>query len=228
MSEWFDDLSIPMDIESGLVVITVSGEYFVTDISGQTVKLQSGTSVISQISGQMVQLQSGTVVGLPNTQIVKISGEQVVVASGVVIHRELLSGLQTIIGSISGQGVFLPATQVVKTSGETTVTAKNVDTLFLFSGYGTTNTIVTSGFGFTTKEAAAINLTHGGGGSGINYSVIGYIVSGIIPYVITSNTLYSGNVIVQTLSDPYSWVDIGIDSKQDGVSGIITVVVARK
>ena len=230
MSEWFDDLSIPMDIESGLVVITVSGQWFSTSVSGQHLVISSGAiaTVITDVSGQTVKLESGTTVQLPSTQVVKTSGEQVVVASGAVIHRALLSGLQTIIGSISGQGVFLPATQVVKTSGETVVTTKQGTAFTIFSGYGATNTIVTSGFGFLEHERATIVLSHLGGGSGINYAVTGYAISGIVPYVITSASIYSGNAIRETISDPYSWISVDVDNKQDNFSGIVTVVVVRR
>jgi hypothetical protein len=117
---------------------------------------------------------------------------------------------------------------VVQISGETIITAKNGATSVLFSGYGTTNTVVYSGFGFTQHEAATFVLTHLGNGSGINYSIRGYVLSGVAPYVLSSGTINSGDVSVETITDPYSWIDIGVDSTQDNFSGLLTVAVLRR
>ena len=148
----------------------------------------------------------------------------------------ITSGDINITGSISGQiitvnsgaTVSLPATQVVKVSGEQIVTSKNGASVTLFSGYGATNTVVVSGFGFLQHERATIVLEHLGGGSGANYSVIGHALSGAVKYTITSGAIYSGDVVAETISDPYEWLDIGIDNTQDNFSGLVTVAVVRR
>ena len=238
MSTVFEDLTIPLDIGeitsghitiigsiSGQMVVITSGAFgsVITDVSGQTVKLESGTTIqlpttqIVKISGDTVSITSGQIVQLPATQVVKVSGETVFVkGSGEWFEVHVLSG---------GEPVGTVTTDV---SGQTVITAKYGTAFILFSGYGTTNTIVVSGFGFLQHEAATIGFTNLGEGSGINYNVKGYVVSGIMPQYLTSGTIYSGDVVAETISDPYSWVEVGVDSKQDDFSGLVTITAARR
>jgi len=143
MSEWFDDLSIPMDIESGLVVITVSGQWFSTSVSGQHLVVSSGAiaTVITDVSGQTVKLESGTTVQLPITQIVKISGDTVSITSGQIVQ--------------------LPTTQVVKVSGET-VFVKGSGEWFevhVLSGGEPVGTVTTDISGQTVVVASGVTGT---------------------------------------------------------------------
>jgi hypothetical protein len=175
----------------------------------------SGNTVYFEVHGLVDS--SGNVVSNAFPLPVRVVSGAVVVNSGVeIIHR----GTQ-VSGTVAVSGV-------VQISGETVTTAKNGVVSVLFSGYGTTNTVVYSGFGFTQHEAASIVLTHLGNGSGINYSFRGYVLSGTAPLVLSSGTIDSGDTVVETITDPYSWVDIGADSKQDNFSGLLTVAVLRR
>ena len=140
----------------------------------------------------------------------------------------LISGANVTINSISGQGVILPATQVVKVSGEQVVVNYDGVTTVLFSGYKCTNTIITSGVGFLQYGKATVSFTNTGGGSGVNYSVIGYTLSGVIGKALTSGTIYSGATNIETITDPYSWLSVGADNTVDDFSGTVTVVAVRK
>jgi len=140
----------------------------------------------------------------------------------------LISGANVTINSISGQGVILPATQVVKVSGEQVVVNYDGVTTVLFSGYKCTNTIITSGVGFLQYGKATVSFTNTGGGSGVNYSVIGYTLSGVIGKALTSGTIYSGTTNIETITDPYSWLSVGADNTVDDFSGTVTVVAVRK
>ena len=151
---------------------------------------------------------SGETVILPSTQVVKISGSMVQIQSGTTIQ--------------------LPSTQVVKVSGEQVVVNYDGVTTVLFSGYKCTNTIVTSGVGFLQYGKATLSFTNTGGGSGVNYSVIGYTLSGVIGKALTSGTIYSGATNIETITDPYSWLDVGADNTVDDFSGSVTVIAVRK
>ena len=142
----------------------------------------------------------------------------------------LISGANVTINSISGQGVILPATQVVKVSGEQVVVNYDGAVTTLFSGYPCTNTIVTSGIGFLQYGKATFSFTNTGigAGSGVNYSVVGFTLSGVISKALASGTIYSGGTEIQTITDPYSWLNVGADNTQDNFSGNITVIVVRK
>ncbi len=235
------DLSIPFDI--GDVSVLLSGEIIAT-VSGQHIIIGSGGFPIGEVT-----VKSGEYLTIQQPLPVKVSGEVVSVASGVEINyrTDKLSGLQVI--NASGLQVIVQAPLVVKISGETlsiasgvevisrpsnlsgqnVISNKDGEAIVLFSGYSTTNTVVYSGFGFLKHEAATILLTHlGDAGSGINYTIRGAVLSGAIQYSIVSGSIYSGDVVVETLSDPYSYVDVGIDSKQDTNSGQVTVTVVRR
>ena len=242
MTEIFDDLTMGRDIGS-----ITSGDIQIT----------------GSISGQIITLNSGGYIELPATQVVNVSGQTVVLASGFVgsvgitddaganmVGVGAYSNTDDNIGNLqsllttsfnfgynpdsgkwsrlrvnkSGQG-----TLVVASSGvDHIVTGKYGTRTILFSGYGTTNTVVVSGFGFLQHERATIVLTNIGEGSGANYSVIGHAMSGVIKYVITSGVIYSGDIVRETISDPYEWIDIGVDSTQDNFSGQVTVVAVRR
>jgi hypothetical protein len=175
----------------------------------------SGNTVYFEVHGLVDS--SGNVASTVNPFPVRMVSGSVTNDSGVEI---IWRGVR-VSGTVAVSGV-------VQISGETIITAKNGATSVLFSGYGTTNTVVYSGFGFTQHEAATFVLTHLGNGSGINYSIRGYVLSGVAPYVLSSGTINSGDVSVETITDPYSWIDIGADSTQDNFSGLLTVAVLRR
>lgn len=214
-------------------VVNVSGQ-IVSITSGQTIQLPA-TQVV-KVSGEMVVLASGdgamTVAGAGGVVDAGIRD-----ADAVWGDKRALFTFPYNIGydadgnswnrirvNKSGQGAL-----VVASSGlDHIVTGKYGKRNILFSGYGTTNTIVTSGFGFLQHERATISLSHLGGGSGINYNIIGHTMSGVVKYAITSGVIYSGDITVETISDPYEWIEVGADSTQNNFSGQVTVVAVRR
>lgn len=154
------------------------------------------------------------------------SEESIDVPKVVKISGETVSLLSTQQIQLSGQGVFLPDTQVVKTSGE--ATTKTTVGMFLFSGYGCTNTVEYSGASFTVFEDATVVLEHLGEGSGADYWVRGYALSGVTAYVLGSGIMNSGDTALVTIATPYEWIEVGVENTQTDFSGLVTVLLARR
>jgi hypothetical protein len=133
----------------------------------------------------------------------------------IIHHPELNSGLEII---------HRPALN----SGQVVATHQDGDAFAPFSGYGTTNAYVYSGFGFLKHAAATILIKNAGPGSGAYYTIRGYPLSGILLTSLGSGALYSGDQAVETLTDAYDYVEIGVESVQDNFSSVVTVTVARR
>mgnify|MGYP001574538617 CR=1 FL=1 len=229
------DLSgeLKVDVTIGDIIAVVSGNVTALLSSGE-VHVTSG-QVIAKVSGEVVSVASGAIIDktLLSGLGVLISGQTIATASGAIINRDLLSGLQVISQSglgvlISGQVVSLQSGTVVKISGETIVQRYEGQVLTLFSGYGTTNTLVYSGFEFLTYGVTTMHIENLTNGSGLLYNVRGATQSGMTAYTLISGSLASGQVKINTLTDPYSWVDIGLANLQSNFSGTAMVYIARR
>lgn len=213
----------------------------------------SNPQAIVQVSGQTVVLASGFhgVVALTDdggVSRVSVGGLSDAYPTGTIslatqgfIHVWDAEGgfFSRVRANKSGQGALAVATSgsdyivvasglYITNSGQGVITAKAGETLSLFSGYGATNSYVYSGTGFLNHEKATIMLECIELGSGVAYTIRGYVISGVTPYCLASGSLISGQVEVETLGDPYEYVDVGIKALQTTQSGAATVFMALR
>jgi hypothetical protein len=241
------DLSgqIMVDVQIGDIIAIISGSIYVYSgeihlLSG-SVTLGSGGQGIGNVgvNSGFLAVQSG-LIGVTSGEVHITSGSVTLASGGEGIgnvgvnsgHISVQSGLVGVtsgrVDVLSGEIHILSGEVIAKISGEVLTTKPITDVLPLFSGYGTTFSMVYSGYGFTTNGKTTIGLYNYGGGSGTNYTIRGYIISGYFPISLTSGTLYSGNVSRHTLTDPYSYVDVGLVQYQSGYSSSVSVYVARR
>lgn len=230
---------LSVDVTIGDVIAIISGQIYVYSgeihvLSG-SVTLGSGGNGIGSvgINSGHVSVQSGEVHILSGTVDVQILSGSISVSSGDIHVNSgtvnLGSGGQSIgkVGINSGV-VAIQSGEIHVSSGSVTA-VPITDSVSIFSGYGTTFSLVYSGFGFNAYNKAVIGLINTGtGGSGVTYTIRGYLISGDTPISLTSGTLYSGAVARESLSNPYHYVDVGVIQTQSGFSSSVTVFVTRR
>lgn len=158
--------------------------------------------------------------------------------SGNIIGAVRVSGTVAISGLVgvqsghisiqSGKISVLSGQLIAKTSGEVVSTRPHGQSDAPFTGYACTNTLVYSGVPFITHGKATILLECLEQGSGVEYTIRGYPLSGAVAHSITSGALVSGEIKVETLSDPYDWIEVGAENLVDNRTGVVTVFIARR
>jgi hypothetical protein len=224
-------------VVSGEVVSKVSGQWVpVTDLSGHTLEVDSNGLIGVGVHSGEVHVVSGQL-------IAKVSGETVTQASGAVINRALLSGLQVItqlgiqvsgtvavsgVVDVSGSHVWISGQHVYVESGTEVTTRKGGEADALFSGYACTNTYIYSGVSFLKYDKMTILLECLEEGSGVSYTIRGEPLSGILTYSLGSGQLTSGEQALETVTDPYEWIEVGAENTVDDRTGVLTVTIARR